>query len=166
MTKRTPSQEYSAALAKRNAAQEKAQEKFDNWRLDQLEKSLDDRDSIIKIESDPNLSPEQLLELFKSLRGWPRIVLGLYQAELTNITAADGPGKPSDIAYENIGKVVGLGPDRIKALCNEARRQLKEGMPAGFVVNMTAAEFEVRILRRNCARRAEENGVGFRATDF
>ena len=148
MTKRTPSQEYSAALAKRNAAQEKAQEKFDNWRLDQLEKSLDDRDSIIKIESDPSLSPEQRLELFKSLRGWPRIVLGLYKAERENISADDGDGKPSDIAYEKVGQVVGLGPDRIKALCNEARRHLKEGMPAGFVVNMTAAEFERRILRR------------------
>ena len=72
----------------------------------------------------------------------------MYEAELKAVSAADR-GKPSDVAYEKVGKVVGLGPDRIKALCNEARRHLKEGMPAGFVVNMTAAEFERRILRKN-----------------
>ena len=152
MTKRTPLQEYDASLAKRDAAVEKAQEEFDTWRLDQVEKSLDDPHSIVLIEFDPSLSPEERLARLKMHRGWPRIVLGLYQAELKNITAADSLGKPSDIACENVGKVVGLGPDRIKALCNEARRQLREGMPAGFVVKMTAAEFERQILRRDRKR--------------
>jgi hypothetical protein len=149
MTKRTPLREYRAALEKLNADQEKARREFEARRLKAVERSKADRDKIIRAETDPSLSPEERLEIFKGLQGWPRIVLGLYEAELENITNADRPGKPSDIAYEKVGKVLGLlGPDRIKALCNEARRQLKEGMPAGFVVNMTAAEFERRILRR------------------
>src|SRR5262252_5438356 len=142
MTKRTPLQEYRAALAKRDAAIEKARKDLETTTSIWVKRAEEERERIKRIESDPSLSPEQRIALLMSLRGWPRIVLGLYQAELINITAADGPGTPSDIAYENVGKVVGLGPDRIKALCSEARRQLREGMPAGFVVNMTAAEFE------------------------
>ena len=148
MTKRTPLQEYRVALDKLHAAREKARREFEAGRLKAVERPKADRDKIIRAETDPSLSPEERLEIFKGLQGWPRIVLGLYEAELENITAADR-GKPSDIAYEKVGNVVGLGPDRIKALCNEARRHLKEGMPAGFVVNLTAAEFERRILRRN-----------------
>ena len=147
MTKRTPLQERRVALEKRNAAWQKAQEEFESKKLDAIERVLNDRDKILRVETDPSLSPEQRLEIFKGLQGWPRIVLGLYEAELKNVTA-DDRGKPSDIAYEKVGKVVGLGPDRIKALCNEARRHLKEGMPARFVLKMTAAEFERRILRR------------------
>jgi hypothetical protein len=149
MTKRTPLQEYRTALEKRRAAQEKAREKFESKMLDAVERAVNDRDKIIQIETDPSLTPEKRLVALKGLRGFPRIVLGLYLAELENVTPAGRPGKPSDIAYEKVGEVVGLGPDRIKALCNEARRQLKEGMPAGFVVNMTAAKFERRLLRRN-----------------
>jgi hypothetical protein len=148
MTKRTPLQEYRTALVKRDAAIQKAQKELEATTSDWVKRAEEERERINQIESDPSLSPEQRLELFKSLRGWPRIVLGLYKAERENISADDGDGKPSDIAYEKVGQVVGLGPDRIKALCNEARRHLKEGMPAGFVVNMTAAEFERRILRR------------------
>ena len=151
MTKRTHLQEYRAARAKLNAAQEKAQEEFDTWRLDQVERSCDEWDSIIQIESDPSLSSEQRLAGLKKLRGWPRIVLGLYQAELKNITAADRPGKPSDIAYEKVGEVVELSASRIKALCKEARQHLKEGQRAGFVVEISAAEFERRILRKTKA---------------
>jgi hypothetical protein len=153
MTKRTPLQERHAALEKLHAAWQKALEEFESKRLDAIERPVNDRDKIIRAETDPKLSPKERLEIFKGLQGWPRIVLGLYEAELKNVTADDGDGKPSDIAYEKVGNVVGLGPDRIKALCNEARRHLKEGMPAGFVVNMTAAEFERRILRRNRAAR-------------
>lgn len=149
MTKRTPLQEYRTARERRRAAHEKADEEFESKKLDALERALNDHDKIIQIETDPSLTPEQRLVALKGLRGWPRIVLGLYEAELKNATPADRPGKSSDIAYERVGEVVGLGPDRIKALCNEARRQLNEGMPKGFVVNMTAAEFERRILRRN-----------------
>src|SRR5262249_51328801 len=149
MTKRTPLQERHIALEKLNAARKKAQEKFESKKLDAIERALNDYEKIKQIETDPSLTPEERLVAFRGLRGWPRIVLGLYEAELENVTAADSPGKSSDIAYEKVGKVVRLGSDRIKALCNEARRQLKEGMPAGFVVNMTAAEFEGRLLRRN-----------------
>jgi hypothetical protein len=161
MTKRTPFQEYRAALAKRNAAREKAQEKFDTWRLDQVEKSLDDPHSIVLIEFDPSLSPEERLELFKSLQGWPRIVLGIYEAELEVAEArkrhnpASEHGKPSDIAYERVGRAIGLGAERVKALCGEGRRQLREGMSAGLKTKMTAAEFERRKLCRYRAPKAK-----------
>jgi hypothetical protein len=152
MTKRTPLREYRAALEKLNAAQGKARREFEARRLKAVERSKADRDKIIRAETDPSLSPEERLEIFKGLQGWPRIVLGLYEAELENITATDRPGKPLDIAYEKVGEVVGLlGPDRIKDLCKEGRRQLREGMSAKLVVKMTAAEFERRILRRNRA---------------
>jgi hypothetical protein len=151
MTKRTPLQEYRTALEKRRAAEEKARREFEARRLKAVERPKADRDKIIRAETDPSLSSEERLEIFKGLQGWPRIVLGLYEAERENITAADR-GKPSDIAYEKVGEVVSLGPDRIKALCNQARRHLKEGMPAGFVVKMTAAEFERQILRRDRKR--------------
>jgi len=142
--KLTPREAHRAALEKLG----EALEQFESQRLDAIERSLDEREEIKRAETDPNLSPEERLEIFKSVQAWPRIVLGLYEAERKAVSAAD-VGKPSDIAYEKIGKVVRLGPDRIKALCNEARRHLKEGMPAGFVVEMTAAEFERRIIRRN-----------------
>jgi hypothetical protein len=148
MTKRTPLQEYHYALDKLHADQEKARRKFEATGLKALERSGVDRDKIIRVETDPSLSPKERLEIFKSLQGWPRIVLGLYQAELEKARSSAGHGKPSDRAYEQVGKVVGLGDHRIKALCDEGRRQLKEGMPAGLVVKMTAAEFERRKLRR------------------
>jgi hypothetical protein len=159
MTKRTPLQEHRTALEKRRAAEEKARREFEARRLKAVERPKADRDKIIRAEADPSLSPEERLEIFKSLQGWPRIVLGLYEAELEKARSSAHHGKPSDIAYEKVGKVLGLlGPDRIKALCNEARRQLKEGMPAGFVVKMTAAEFERRILRRNRTARRKRTG--------
>lgn len=151
--KRTPLEKYRDASEKYQADVKKAQDKLDTVRLDQMERSLDDRDAIIRVETDPNLSPEQRLLIFKGLLGWPRIVLGLYEAEreIAEQQKRENPvaahGEPSDIACENVGRVVGLGADRIKALCTEGRRHLNEGMPAGFVVKMTAAEFERRILR-------------------
>jgi hypothetical protein len=148
MTKRTPLQEYRAALEKWHAAREKAREQFESKKLDVIERVLDDRELIKRIETDPGLSPEERLTIFKRLRGWARIVFGLYETERKAVSAAD-VGKPSDIAYEKVGRVVRLGPDRIKTLCNEGRRQLKEGMSSGLVVEMTAAEFERRLLRRN-----------------
>jgi hypothetical protein len=149
MTKRTPLQEHRVALEKLRAAQKKSQEEFDAKGLNAVERVLADRDKIIQAETDPGLSPDERLALFKSLQAWPRIVLGLYEAELENVTERDRPGEPSDIAYEKVGNVVGLGPDRIKALCNQGPRHLKEGMPAAIKVRMTAAEFKRRILRRN-----------------
>jgi hypothetical protein len=148
MTKRTPLREYRAALEKRNAAQEKARDRFESKKLDAIERALDDREKIWRIETDPNLSPDERLALCKSLLGWARMVLGMYGAELEAVSA-DDVGRRSEIAYEKVGKVVGLGPDRIKALCNEGRRQLKEGMSAELAVRMTAAKFERRMLRRN-----------------
>jgi hypothetical protein len=161
MTKRTPSQEYRAALAKRDATIEKAEEEFDTWRLDQVEKSLDECDIIKQIEFDPSLSSERRLALCKKLRGWPRIVLGIYEAELEVAEArkrhnsASEHGKPSDIAYGRVGRAIGLGTERVKALCGEGRRQLRDGMSAGLKAKMTAAEFERRILRRHRVPKAK-----------
>jgi hypothetical protein len=90
-----------------------------------------------KAEQDPDLSPRQRLDIFKRLQAWPRIVLGLYRAELEiaqtkkqQSGAQDfGDEKPSDAAYRVIGEALGLGPDRIHDLCAEGRQQESEGWP-------------------------------------
>jgi hypothetical protein len=124
MTKRTPLQEYRAAL-----------ETFELAKLRAREKALSDYEKTFRVHTDPSLSPTERLQLFKSLQAWPRIVLGIYQAELTiaQKQKRDNPagvhGKPSDIAYEKIAKVVCLENDRIHALCKQGRRHLREGQP-------------------------------------
>ena len=89
------------------------------------------------------------LELFKSLQAWPRIVLGLYRAELA-IASKDrkekgapeyGSEKPSEIARYAVGEALGLGPDRVRDLCKEGHRHLKQGMPSREET-ITAAMFK------------------------
>src|SRR5215813_6240680 len=69
----------------------------------------------------------------RGFRRWPRIVLGLYEAELAiaqNDRKQNGvtrTGTPSDIAYDEVGRAVGLGLDRVRDLCREGRRHLKHG---------------------------------------
>jgi hypothetical protein len=86
---------------------------------------------------DPNLSANQRLAIFKELQAWPRIVLGMYRAELARAQTdrkdhgipAYGSEEPSEIAYRVIGDAVGLGPDRIRDLCRQDRRHEEQGMP-------------------------------------
>ena len=78
---------------------------------------------------------------------FPRIVLGLYRAELA-IAQKDreqdgaleyGREKPSEIARRVVGEALHLGPDRVRDLCAMGRRHEKEGMPPQ--AEMTAANF-------------------------
>jgi hypothetical protein len=131
VTKRTPLEQFHAAT------------------LDALEKTVDEAEKTRLAETDPALSREQRLRIFKSLQAWPRIVLGLYQAELAvaqrqkQENGAQQPGEPSDIAYEIVGKALGVGPDRIRHLCREGRCHLRQGMPARPEIR--AAEFKRKL---------------------
>ena len=108
-----------------------------------------DAEKTLRALSDPNLSFDKRLELFKSLQAWPRIVLGLYRAELA-IASKDrkekgapeyGREKPSEIARYAVGEALGLGPDRVRDLCKEGHRHLKQGMPSRDET-ITAAMFK------------------------
>jgi len=73
----------------------------------------------------------------------------LYEAELAIAQDArkkngdtEHNGEPSDIACIVVGEAVGLGPDRVRDLCREARGHLKEGQPEKIKVKISAAEFK------------------------
>lgn len=141
MAKRTPLQKYISAL-----------EAFESALLDAQEESVIDMEQTHRAETDPNLSPGERLDIFRALQAWPRIVLGLYNAELAIAQSdrkengdTDHNDKPSDIAHDIVGEALGLGPDRIRDLCKEGRRHLNEGMPRK--IEIRAAEFVDKILR-------------------
>lgn len=121
--------------------------KFEEARRAEVERSLADREKARRADSEPGLSAEQRLALLKSTQGWSRIVLGLYVAELAAAQSDRrnhpppeyGRLKPSEIAQQNVGDALGLGPDRVRELCQEGRRHLQEGMPLKQKVR--AAEF-------------------------
>jgi hypothetical protein len=138
--RRTTAERFRIALAKRNAARQAADEALeatvDNEIFGDAEKNMQ--------AYDHNLSPKERLRLFKSLKAWPRIVLGLYEAEhalAKKRKSETGDGdEPSDIAYEKVAKVIGVGEDRVKALCAEGRQHLKAGAPSK--PKISAAEFK------------------------
>lgn len=87
------------------------------------------------LNTNSSLSMNEKLEILKSLPEWPRIVLELYEAEFAAAkhrkknNPVGEPGRARDIAYEKVGETVGLGDDRIHALCKEGRRQIRAGEP-------------------------------------
>jgi hypothetical protein len=121
-------------------------EKFQAARLDAWEEVVTEAERTLRAETDPALSPNERLDIFMSLQAWPRIVLGLYRAELA-IAQSDPAhkGEPSDIAYDVVGESLGLGPDRIRDLCREGRRHEDQGMPAK--PKISATEFVGKVLR-------------------
>jgi hypothetical protein len=126
-------------------------ERFHAARLDALEETVAEAEKTCRAETDPALSWEQRLHMFKRLQAWPRIVLGLYQAELAVAQkqkhGAQQHGKASDMAFDIVGEALGLGPDRIRHLCREARGHLRQGLPARPKIR--AAEFKHKFpLRR------------------
>jgi hypothetical protein len=139
--KQTPGERLTAARAKWEAARIAADKEYeatvDNIAFSDLEKTMRAHDINL------NLSPEERLEILKSLDAWPRIVLGVYEAE--RAIAENNPdkaGEPSDIAYEIVGKYIGVGDDRVKALCNEGRQQIREGRSNKFKANISVAELK------------------------
>jgi hypothetical protein len=129
VTKRTPLEGFHAA------------------RLDALEEAVTEAEKTLRAETDPALSPNERLAMFKRLQAWPRIVLAIYETELA-IAQKDrnkrgSPGaqreEPSEVAYAMVGDALGLGPDRIRDLCREARRHQRQGLPPKH--RMRAAEF-------------------------
>jgi hypothetical protein len=113
----------------------------------EIDKAAAESVNTLRALSDRDLSLDQRLDIFKKLQAWPRIVLGLYCAELViaqkdrkdNGTPEYGREEPSEIALRKVGEAVGLGPDRIRALCTEGRCHLEQGMPQMGVI--TAAKF-------------------------
>jgi hypothetical protein len=137
-------QRFSAAKAKRDAARIAAEREYEATVENVI---FSDIEKILRVYEDPGLSPKERLEIFKSAKGaWPRIVLGFYEAEraIAEKQKKENPdeGEPSDIAYEKVGKFIGVGEDRVKALCNEGRRQIREGLPDKLKVRKSIAEFK------------------------
>ena len=133
MTKGTPLQKYIFAI--------------ESAKLDAREASAIEIEQTLRAETDLTLSPEQRLDIFKGLQAWPRIVLGLYEAELAiaqNDRKENGDtehtDEPSDIAYDAVGEAIDLGPDRVRNLCREGRAHRQEGMPTK--PKISAAEFK------------------------
>jgi hypothetical protein len=136
MTKRSPLQELRVALQTFGKAKETA-----------IERARSDAEKVHRVETDGSLTPQQRLKTLKSLQMWPRIVLGIYEAERARVARKarkDRHGEPSDIAYDAVGKAVELSGERVKALCSEGRRHLREGMPPR--PRVSAAAF-IRYLR-------------------
>ena len=144
MTKRTPLQEYRAALEKRNAALQA----FGRAKEAAIERVVSDAEKVLRIEKDGSLTSRKRLEILKSLQAWPRIVLGVYEAKRARVAQEarkNRHGEPSDIAYNAVGKVIGLSGDRVKALCSEGRRHLKEGIPPKPRVSVAAFKRYLRL---------------------
>ena len=120
-------------------------------RVDEIERHFSESESLVRAKSDPTLSVDQRLEIFKGLQR-PRIVLGLYRAELAlaqkqryterteKRVPQTGREEPSEIARDSVAEALGLGPDRIRDLCREGDRHLKQGMPPQ--PEMTVTEFK------------------------
>jgi hypothetical protein len=126
MTKRTPLESFQIAQKKFVAAREAA-----------LAAARKDKENMRVAMAAPNLSLVERLKMFKKLQAWPRIVLGLYDAELAvaqkNRKASGlpeyGREEPSEIAYGVVGHALALSSERIRRLCKEGRRHLRDGMP-------------------------------------
>lgn len=119
--------------------------------LDALDDQVKESEKTHQAVLDPSLSPDERLDLFMALQAWPRIVLGLYEAEsaIARKQKKQNPtqehGEPSDTAYDVVGAALGLGPDRIRDLCREGRRHVGQGMPRKLEIR--AAEFVEKYLR-------------------
>jgi hypothetical protein len=138
VTKRTPL-EKQQKLRERAAAEVRTE----------MEKNVyADAEKTVQALSDPDLSFDERLQIFKTLQAWPRIVLGLYRAELAIVRKERsekgapeyGREKPSEIARYAVGDALGLGPDRVRELCKEGLRHLNQGMPPK--PEITVAQFK------------------------
>lgn len=153
MTKRTPLKKFQAwsqkALAEGKAV---------------IEAEFADSEDMVRVMSDAALSYEKRLTRFKKWQSWPRVVLGLYEAELAIAQKGreeKGPPEygrlePSEEAADTVGDAVGLGRDRIHKLCNEGRLHEAEGLPPK--PRISVAEFK----RQLSAALSESDAAKFR----
>ena len=118
-------------------------ERYEEWQQKALqlgqaaiEANFADSEDMLRILSDAALSLKQRIKAFKRLQAWPRIVRGLYDAQLliAQKQKKDNPaqvhGEPSEIAYEEVGKAIGLKSDRVKDLCKKGLADLRQGLPS------------------------------------
>jgi hypothetical protein len=126
VTKRTPLEKYQKWFQKALAAGKSA-----------IEADMAESEELVRVMSDASLSRKARLARFKRLQSWPRIVLGLYDAEL-GIAQRNrkekgrpewGREEPSETAEHTVGDAVGLGADSIHKLCIKGRLHLNQGLP-------------------------------------
>src|SRR5262245_44936881 len=117
-------------------------EQYWNAAAEALTKFEPDWHNLIRAQTDPCLPCDQRLELLKSLQAWPRIVLGLYQAEHEIALSKPHNDYPSRIAAERVGKVIGLGEERVLQLRKQGRRHIAQGMKP--YPKLTAKDFKKR----------------------
>ncbi len=154
MRRRTPLERVRAAKESRDAAMAVAREKNDaaavaaalaefySAMAKELKRAEKAKEDIERAIYDPSLSWDQRLKLFKSAKDlWPRMVLGMYEAELEAAQKEPNHGQPSDRAYQKVAKYLGLREDHIQKLCNEGRLLLQQGMSATPKEKMLMKEF-------------------------
>jgi hypothetical protein len=130
MTKRTPLERYEAWQQKSLLLGKAA-----------IEAHYTEDEALVRVLSDASLSYKQRLARFKRFQAWPRIVLGLYEAELAVAQKnRQANGRPYEIARDKIEEAIDLKSDRIRDLCREGKRHLEQGMPSK--PQKTAAEFK------------------------
>jgi hypothetical protein len=143
MTKRTPLEQYLLALEQRYLAEAA----YESAKVDISKKRIEDAEQTHRAVTE-TASPAERLKKFKRLQAWPRIVFDLYRSELAiaqNDRKLNGnikEGEPSDIACDVVGEVVRLSEHRIRDLCREGRRHLRQGLPE-TPFKITAAEFKM-----------------------
>jgi hypothetical protein len=135
LAKRMTRREKEAVFLRLHAAEfEKFSQIYDLYCLES------DNQLLGTIWPDSSVSEEAKLELLKSLPEWPHAVLCLYEEAFYDAKqqkkADRTRGRPRDIAYETVGKALGLKEDRVHALCKEGRRYRRQNgpvtvMPAG-----------------------------------
>src|SRR5262245_31068994 len=115
-------------------------EEYWNACAEALTKHEAEWNNLVRAQTDPSLTFDQRVELLKSLQAWPRIVLGLYQAEHKIAKSKSHNDYPSRIAAERVGNVIGLGEDRVLQLRKQGRRHIAQGMKP--YPKLTAKDFK------------------------
>ena len=130
MTKRTPLEQYAAWYKKALVLGQA-----------EIEAYFAEQEDMVRVLSDASFSYKQRLARFKRFKAWPRIVLGLYEAELAVAQKNKEPnGRPYEFAHDKVEEAIELKAVRIRDLCREAKHHLSQGLPPQ--PQKTAAEFK------------------------
>lgn len=115
---------------------------------DALELSETEKANVNRVDNDPDLDPADRYMILETLHAWPRIVLSIYEGELAaaqrdrksnGVADQHGREEPSEIAERKVGELLGVGADRVRQICGEARQHIRGGWPSKPKV--TVAEF-------------------------